>query len=222
MRQGQIETKTETIEPRWSGLAVVAATGPSLTPELAEQCRGHNCIAVNDAYRLLPFAPVMYACDASWWDYHKGCPDFAGEKWSSHQRGANDKEQTAKKYGLKLISGLKADGFSFQPDRIHYGSNSGFQAINLALLFGATRIALVGFDMHPVNGKQHFFGLHPKPLQRGMGYGRWIAWFKEAAATMPPWIEIINCTPGSALTAFPFGNLSEVLNGAQTGNRANV
>jgi hypothetical protein len=216
------EIATETIEPRWSGLAVVAATGPSLTPEIAEQCRGLNCIAVNDAYRLLPFAPVMYACDASWWQFHKGCPSFAGEKWSSHAPGSNDKEQAAKKFGLRLVRGHKADGFSFRPDMIHYGSNSGFQATNLAILFGATRIALIGFDMQRVDRKQHFFGEHPKPLNKALGFARWLAWFKEAAAMLPSGIEIINCTPGSALTVFPMGNLNEVLNGAQAGNGANV
>ena len=216
------EIATETIEARWDRqLAVVAATGPSLTPEVAEQCQGHNCIAVNDAYRLLPFAQVMYACDAAWWNHHKGCPDFAGEKWSSHAPGANDKAQVANKYGLRLVHGIQGQGFSLKSDLIHYGSNSGFQAINLAILFGATRIVLVGFDMQRVNGKQHFFGSHPAPLNRVTAFGRFVLAFKDAVKVMPKGIEIINCTPGSALTVFPLGNLSEVLNGAQTGSGAN-
>lgn len=222
MRRVQIAIETETIEARWDRqLAIVAATGPSLTPEIAQQCQGHNCIAVNDAYRLLPFAQVMYACDAAWWNVHKGCPDFAGEKWSSHAPGANDKAQVAKQFGLKLIQGIHSRGFSLKSDLIHYGSNSGFQAVNLAILFGATRIVLVGFDMQLVKGRKHFFGPHPAPINRATAFTRFILAFKEARKVMPKGIEIINCTPGSALTVFPFGNLSEVLNGAQAGNGAN-
>ena len=111
-------------------------------------------IAVNDAYRLFPDAAVLYACDSEWWDVHGGCPDFAGEKWSSHSvdaGGHNDKREVAKKYGLKLVEGRDRDGFSFDPACIHYGSNSGFQAVNLAILFGAKRIVLVGFDMRGVD-----------------------------------------------------------------------
>jgi hypothetical protein len=214
MRRGRIAIATETVEPRWSGLAIVAATGPSLTPEIAAQCRGHHCIAVSDAYRLLPFAEVMYSCDSAWWRYHKGCMDFAGERWSSHAPGANCKEGVAKAYGLKLVTGIHRNSFSRQPDAIHYGSNSGFQAVNLAILFGATRIALVGFDMQLVEGKQHFFGNHPKGVRRHTVFAKFLLAFNEAAKVMPEGIEIINCTPGSALKAFPFGNLSEVLNGA--------
>lgn len=212
--------KIPPVVPRWTGLAVVAATGPSLTQEMADLCRGYNCIAVSDAYKLMPFAPVMYSCDVAWWKYHKGCPDFAGEKWSSHGWNANDKASIAPKYGLHLVNGLHGKGFSMQQDTIHYGSNSGFQAVNLALLFGATRVALIGFDMQVVNGKQHFFGTHPAGLNRSIGFQRFIMHFEIASRHMPPGIEIINCTPGSALTVFPVGDLKEVLNGAKASHGA--
>jgi hypothetical protein len=210
--------KTETVTPRWSGIAIVAATGPSLTKEVAEQCRGQNCIAVSDAYKLLPFAQVLYSCDVAWWKYHAGCPHFAGEKWSSHGFNSNDKSQISTKYGLKLIHGEHFKGFSFKPDRLHYGSNSGFQAVNLALLFGATTVVLVGFDMRFVNGKQHFFGSHPPPLNRSTAFQRFIDQFKVAAKNLPKGVEVINCTPGSAMTVFPIRDLKEVLDGVKAGN----
>lgn len=128
-------TTTEIISPRWSGIIVVAATGPSLTKEVAELCRGHHCIAVNDAYKLFPFAEVLYACDAPWWKAHNGCPDFLGEKWSSHDNGNNEKRPTAERFGLHLVNGKRQDGFSLDPSFISYGGNSGFQATNLAIHF---------------------------------------------------------------------------------------
>lgn len=41
------------------------------------------------------------------------------------------------------------------------GGNSGFQAINIAVQFGATRIGLVGFDI----GGGHWHGPHRKGLK---------------------------------------------------------
>lgn len=190
---------------------MVAATGPSLTPKVAEAVRGHRCIAVNDAYKLLPFSDVLYACDGSWWNVHAGCPGFAGEKWSSHGTGYNDKLATAQKYGLQLVSGAEKEGFSLEPSLIYYGSNSGFQAVNLAILFGATRIVLVGFDMSVRSGKRHFFGDHPAPLRNSANYANFIRPFERAAKTLPSHITILNATPGSALRCFPMVKLDDAL-----------
>jgi hypothetical protein len=192
-------------------LGIVAASGPSLTPEVAEQCRGHTVIAVNDAYKLFPFARYLYACDASWWKFNKGCPKFAGEKWSSHSAGSDDKSEAAKKFGLSLIDGDRSDGFSLTPGRIHYGNNSGFQAINLFLLWGFNPILLVGFDMRLVDHKGHFFGDHQYPLRRIGSFSRWLKLFEAAAKELPKRYEIINCTPDSALTCFPQMDLGEAL-----------
>ena len=204
------------IKSDWSDFCIVAAPGPSLTLEVAAQCRGHKVIAVNDAYRLLPFADILYGCGALWWQVHKGCVGFAGEKWSSHCLERNNKLQTAEKYGLNLVRGADADEFSFDPDRIHYGDNGGFQAVNFGILkLGAKgRIALVGFDMRIVDGKRHFFGDHPAPLVNTSpsgGYKRWPKIFETASRSLPAWLEIVNCTPGSALTCFPMMDLADAL-----------
>ena len=202
----------ETIAPRWSQ-CIVAATGPSLMPAVAAQCVGQHIVAVNDAYRLFlfPAADVLYACDPDWWEMHQGCSGFMGEKWSSHDPlNNNDKMAVAGRYGLRLVGGRDGEGFSLDPKAIHYGSNSGFQAINLALLFGARRILLVGFDMHSRSGR-HFFGDHPEPLSNYMRFETLVPTFRRAAALLPPDRQIINCTPGSALDCFPFMDLEEAL-----------
>jgi hypothetical protein len=204
----------ETIARRWSNTVIVAATGPSLTEDVAELCRDHRAIiAVNDAYKRLPFAPVMYACDAAWWRAHKGCPDFRGEKWSTHNPSGNDKREAARLYGVRLVAGKKAAGFSTDPAVIHYGNNSGFQAVNLAILFGAKRVVLVGFNMRREGNQEHFFGSHPAPLRRASSFGQFIAAFNEAAKQMPRGVEIINATSGSALGCFPYMPLQEALDG---------
>lgn len=205
----------QTIERRWTDdhLCVVAATGPSLTPDVVEHCRGHDVIAVNDAFKLMPWAVALYACDSAWWKFHRGCPEFKGEKWSSHgPHRSNDKSEVASRYGLRLVSGHHADSFSTDPARISFGSNSGFQAINLAILFGAKRIVLVGFDMSIKKGMSHFFGDHPHPLKNVVGnYQRFIQFFDKAAKTLPSDIRIVNATSDSALKCFPMVGLTEAL-----------
>lgn len=202
--------------PRWSdATCVVAATGPSLTPDQASLVRDCHCIAVSDAYRLLPWAEAMYSCDARWWRVHKGCPDFKGEKWTSYHHGRRDQLDAAKQYGLRVVLGEHKDGFSVKPKSIHYGKNSGYQAVNLAILFGATRILLLGFDMRESGGKRHFFGEHPKALNRNSNYKSWVTVFGYAADLLPSHIRIINCTPGSALKCFPRMDLEEALKDAR-------
>jgi hypothetical protein len=189
----------------------VAETGPSLTTAVANQVESAAdrffIIAVNDAYRVIPSAHVLYACDAKWWEVHEGCPGFAGEKWSSHGE-TNDKRSCAEKFGLKLVEGKHADTFGI--DRVHYGSNSGFQAVNLAMLFGFTRIILTGFDMHNRAGR-HFFGDHPKGLLNNDRYESFVPAFEYAAKHLPAGIEVINATPGSAITCFPMMDLPDAL-----------
>jgi hypothetical protein len=199
-----------TASPKW----IVAATGSSLTEEVAEQCKDWPVIAVNDAYRLFPYAHALYAADADWWALHNGVPGFTGEKWitvNDHCMSMN--RPVAQKYGLRMVwSERRAEGFSFRPGRIHLGSNSGFQAVNLALLWGATLVVLVGFDMKG----SHFFGDHPQMPRRlphgGKGFPRWIRNFTRASELLPAGIRIINATPDSALTCFPMMPLEEALN----------
>lgn len=202
----------------------MAASGPSLPLLVDEACAsGLPTIAVNDAYRIMPWADVLYACDEHWWDHHEGARNFRGEKWSSHEQGdqhANDKRAAAEKYGLHLVRGSDGDGFSFDPSLIHYGSNSGFQAVNLAILFGCKRIVLIGFDMRRIDGRAHFFGEHPKPLFDGTDYSRFLSPFKRAARTLPSTISIVNATPDSDLRCFPMKILSDAIDDYMRGDRA--
>lgn len=193
---------------------------PSLTQEVADLCCGLRVIVVNDAYRLMPWADVLYAADRQWWKVHEGAPGFVGERWIT--RVGKFSEQTKEivaKYGLNIINGVRESKFSTDPSHIYLGrqgtGNSGFQAVNLAHLFGARRIILCGFDMRVVGGLKHFFGSHPKSLNPNQSFNAWVQSFAEAAQNMPDGLEIINATPGSALKCFPFMDLQEAVKDAR-------
>ncbi len=159
----------------------------------------------------MPWADVLYGCDAKWWNAHKGCSDFAGAKWSTHSKesSSDDKIDVGEKYGLHLVKGAAAGGFSIDPKVIHYNDNSGFQALNLAILLGSPYIVLVGFDMCHVDGKAHFFGDHPQGLHQRPEYESFVRKFDKAPA--PDGVTIVNATPGSALRCYPMMSLEEAL-----------
>jgi hypothetical protein len=206
--------KLETITPRWNDgrTVIVAAPGPALTEEVAERCRNYTVMAVKEAYRRVPWAEVMYGCDAKFWDRYDGCRDFMGERWSSHGvKGDNDKRIAQEKYGLLLVAGKKGVGFSFADSTIHYGYNSGFQSINLTLLLGATRLVLVGFNMKGEGDKRYFFGKAHPTQQSCTPYGISMPAFADAAKLLPKGITILNATADTALKAFKRVTLDEAL-----------
>lgn len=160
-------------------------------------------LVVNDAYRLAPRANWLYACDDRWWRFHHEAVTavFQGERWTQD-------EAAAKRYGLNWIQGKSEPGLSRDPNVIHHGANSGYQAINLAYHFGAKRIILLGYDMHG----SHFFGEHPAELPVKSSFSVFLANFPQLAADLKAeGVEVVNCTPGSVLHSFHEAPLREVL-----------
>ena len=96
-------------------------------------------------------------------------------------------------------------------DRVHFGGNSGFQAINLAYLWGAKRIVLLGFDGKAVGGKDHWFGQHPQGLTQVQPYSLWLDHFPQLAYDLKrEGVEVINCSPDSAITCFKGADIETV------------
>lgn len=191
------------------GVAVVAASGPSLTKNDLDYIRGKATLfAVNDVYTLAPHAHVLYACDFEWWKFHhEYCKTalnaFAGERWTISKDAADI-------YDVNLIGHLNNRAWSKGQNWIATGKNSGFQALNLADLRGFDRIVLLGFDMGMAkDGKRHFFGDHPATMNKDSNYKKWIECFEEAAPHIRA--EVINCSRRTALRCFPRAELEKVL-----------
>jgi hypothetical protein len=146
---------------------------------------------------LASWADILYACDGEWWDRYieDVLLTFKGELWTQ------DFPATSK-YGLNRIEGEKADGLG--RDNIHYGANSGYQAINLAYLFGAKKIILLGFDMKRGEGnKSHWHGDHPGALNKDMPIKTWIKNFWKLAEDLKAEeIEVMNSTRDTVLGCF--------------------
>ncbi len=116
---------------------------------------------------------------------------------------------------VRYIKSKVGQGLSFDRSVIHQGSNSGYQAINLACHLGAKRIILLGYDMQfGPEGQTHHHGDHPKGMNNP-AEGLFKTWIERFATIVPDLeragVEIINCTPDSALKCFPMAKLEEVL-----------
>lgn len=100
----------------------------------------------------------------------------------------------------------------FDPGVIGWGGNSGFQALNLAVQFGATRIALVGYDMTTAHGL-HWHGRHERGLSNptGKATDNWRALLDAQAARLAAaGIEVINTSPISALRNYRRASLTDL------------
>lgn len=74
------------------------------------------------------------------------------------------------------------------------------------------RIILLGYDMRLIDGKRHFFGAHPRGLEEPSPYDKFIRAFETAVPQLQQLgVEVVNCTPGSALHCFPQRPLAETL-----------
>lgn len=97
------------------------------------------------------------------------------------------------------------------PGIIGAGGNSGFQALNLAVQWGAARILLVGYDMTLAHGihwhGRHGAGLH-NPTDRSVA--RWRRAFDAAADTLAALgVQVVNTSPISALRRYPKQSFQE-------------
>ncbi len=165
-------------------------------------------IAINDTYRLAPSAAALYACDGGWWKVHYETvrlSGFAGELWTQD-------EWAAKRFGLNRIGSENRPGLGLH-DVIHQGGNSGYQAINLAYLWGAAQILLLGFDCGPsLRGDAHWFGQHPPTLTQHQPYEMWRAKFPALAADLTrEGVRVINASRETALDCFERMSLEEAI-----------
>lgn len=193
----------------WAGEPVVViASGPSLCQDDVDYCRGKaRVIAVNDCWRLAPWAEALYASDLRWWDHYNGVPEFAGEKWTNSVAA-----DAGRKYGIRVVPIENRPGFSEDPERIYrLGGNSGGQAVNIALLRGAGTVYLLGFDMQATGGRKHWFGDHPGELNRLQNFADWVKAMDGAYQGLGGRVRIINCSASSALQAYARGRIQDVL-----------
>lgn len=180
--------------------------GPSLADVDVECLRGRRVIAVNNAYRLADWIDVLFFGDCRWYPVHRqALLSFAGLKVTRC-------EQHVDKPGIRVIKSRNTPrGLSRDQGVVGWNLSSGACAVNLATLFGARRVVLLGYDMRKVNGENNWHRDY-QTKARHDPYARFLtAWPAIARDAKAMNVEIVNATPGSALDLFPIVDLRDVL-----------
>jgi len=198
--------------PDWAGESVaIVASGPSTKKSGVKQLRGRlRIIAIKENFDLCPWADVVYGCDGAWWKNRIGLRDFCGLKIS------HDKTLRTDYPDIKTIEiDVKRDEMlTGQPGFLGSGGNSGFQAVNLAVQFGVSRILLVGFDMHDRSGV-HWYGRNNGPGRNNPNednFRRWRAAFVRASVRLKELgVSVVNASQISDLQCFPKMSIERVI-----------
>ena len=204
-----------TVARVWPGeTAVCIGGGPSLTVEDVEYVRGKaRVIAINDAYRLAPWADILYAADVKWWRAHQGAPGFAGKKYSiSRTPKTGSKEHDARWPDINVLRNTGRFGLETDASGLRNGMHGGAQAIGLAFHLGVTRVLLLGYDCKATGGEPHWFGHHPEQARGQMAFSSWRYCLEVMAPELvKAGIEVINCSRDTALRCFPQSTIDEAL-----------
>src|SRR6185295_6141564 len=80
-------TRSESLpSPKWiqdwsEQCCIIVASGPSASAADLKAYKGRaKFIAVNESYRLAPWADALVCADGNWWHKKKGLPEFTGLK----------------------------------------------------------------------------------------------------------------------------------------------
>lgn len=201
--------------PDWRGhTAVVVASGPSLTAtQLATVSTSHgtHTIAVNSSALVFPWWEICYSGDFLWWKSVAMRHPAPAAMHAPRTALWTCDRASAERWPLSWVKGTNRPGLAH--DCVNMNGNSGAQAINLAYLFGARRIVLLGFDMKlGPKGERHHHPDHPAPCVQEQLFAEWIHKLEPVAKDLKAaGCEVINCTPGSALPWFPMATLEETL-----------
>lgn len=198
-------------------------TGPSLTAEQVQTARdkGFRLFGCNNAFMVAPDLELLYGCNYEWWShYWDQVRELPCEKWTTNR-------QAAGKFGINWIDERNAPGLSLDRDVIHHGHGSGFSLVSMAWRERPDRIVLLGYDLkyafdydgkakNPGSTPRHFFddGEYPPSMRHwpsvrihdGVHYGLLELYQSVADQGL---VEVVNATPGSALTCFPVRHITQ-------------
>lgn len=203
-----------TVPRLWPGeTAVLLGGGPSLTREDVNVCRGKaRVIAIKEAWELAPWADVLYAADSGWWAYYKGVPGFRGLKYAIQGRTPTGHDAYMPQWPDVVVLRDTGDhGLELDPSGLRVGFNSGYQALNLAVHLGVSRVLLLGFDMW--GGSEGRDNWHTSPrYHRRSPYPLFLQAFATIAEPLAEaGVSVLNCSRQTVLRAFPCVSLEEAL-----------
>jgi len=193
-------------EKKWLGEEVfIIGGGKSLEHFNFELLRNEYTIGCNDAYKFgVDICKVMIFGDHKWFNHHEAeLADYKGIVFTNCNQ--------LMKSSIPWLWSCQRKLKGLYHDALGWNNNTGASAINLALLLGASKIFLLGYDMKLSQGKNNW---HPNVLDKpnpGI-YDKFQEGFGWVAADLSkkfPNAEVINVTDCSALEVFPKISVAE-------------
>lgn len=196
--------------PDWRGETVLVLGAGMSAKHVADTIKpgAVRVIAINRSYELVPWAEVLYAADSGFWSHYRAARAFKGWRFCAdeHIRYIDSGIHPVtilrdRRTGTRLTQMVR------EPiGTVGDGGNSGFQAVNLAVQFGASRILLCldycGAHWHPD---------HPRVLRNpeAKQFAQWVKDLDKQAETLASWgIEVLNVAPHSILKAYVHADCS--------------
>src|ERR1043166_9291751 len=196
--------------PDWRGeCCAVVGSGHSIKSVNLGLLRERiHVVAIKSTVDLTPWAEVCYGCDAAWWLSRAVAP--AGSR-IFHGSQASHKFPGMR--GVEIEMGSDEMLVDY-PLRIGNGGNSGFQALNLCIQFGAKDIILLGIDCH-ARQDLHWYGRNKWPNANNpmqSNFDRWKSGFETAKKGIARLgVDVVNCSPDSELKSFRRAPLEQTL-----------
>lgn len=181
--------------------------GPSLKEFRWQRLVGQKTIGCNSAF--LHGASICTLClfsDAHWFlAMEDELESYAGRVVTQCEDNVVERPWVSRM--ARRESGLHTDALGF-------GGNSGCSAINLALIMGARRVILLGFDCRM--GNQNEMNWHDRRVEPANPevFSKFFEGFEAIARQLPvvfPGRQVLNATPQSALPCFPLVDLDTIL-----------
>jgi len=187
------------IERRGDRPVFIIGGGPSLENVGLTGLQNRFVIGCNDAYVFGEgIVDVCHFGDHKWFTRHRPTLYGYGGFLTTSVHALMEEED--------LIH-VARENHGWHKDKLGWNGNTGCEAINLALLLGAQRIYLLGFDMKlgPEGESNWHVNVLDNPTEE-VHYARYKDSFQTCVLDWKakwPEVEIVNLNPDSALECFP-------------------
>ncbi len=195
--------------PDWTGeRALIVGGGPSIAEMPWAEIRHFDgrVIALNEAgLTVVPEADAFYWADPRWgkWNVDRYHLNKSPWKYTSTDGNIDDWP------GTQYVQTENTVPFHTIPQKI-MGTDSGSRAINLAYHMRLRAVVLIGFDMHDYPKaewrKGNFHNMHKDDVHPNCRRDVFMPSHKTISENLPEGFEVLNATPGSALTCYPTVN----------------
>lgn len=195
----------------WQGEdAFIIGGGASLKTFDFPWLQGRRVLGVNDAFRIGPVCSRIIFADDGFWKTNK----WELEAYANTGGMVYSLAPTTEQVNLPWLHQLKrgGSGLSRGPEVIGWNHNTGASALNVALIMGARRVFLLGFDMTDIRGATHWHNRRPGPTPVA-SFVRFLSMFIPVSAQLNkfPGQTVFNVTDGiSKLEGFPKITVAEM------------